>query len=167
MPGDVPVSGRGLLLVSLLLVGCVPPQTLLAPREAPPAKYQEFFRLPLYRQGQEIKNYSIEEQIDIYLYAVQKKHPPVLGFAYDIARSGAAAVPIVIQRLRDAQSDLTKADLIYVFEAMAVLGSYDVKGDPEVMRALKEAVSTMRWEATKERSQASIQVILREDATRR
>lgn len=166
MLGNVSVSRRGLWLVLLMLAGCLP-RVGSSTGETPPVKYRAFFRLPLSQQVRAIKDYPIEEQIDIYLYAVQKQHPPVLGFAYDIAERGPTAVPTLLQRLREAPSDLTKADLIYVFEAMAVRGSYDVKGDSGVMRAIEAAISTMRWEATRNRSRTSLQVILRSDTTRR
>ncbi len=148
---------RFLTLVGLaLLSGCVPFSRWC--EQNPPPPYRRFFYLSLDERHRAILTYPIEDQIDLYLYNVRCMHPPDLYLAYDIARSGEAAVPALLKRLRTTQRQSEQYHIIYVFEAMANF-YYPVKDDEQAMATLREAVAAMRDPLSKERSEKSLAVI--------
>lgn len=135
-----------------------------------PSEYEEFFKLPLAQQHREIDNYPFDKQIEIYLVAVAMRHPPDYGFAYDIAHNGEIAVPFLVERLNNEQSEFTQQHIIYVFQIMAEFHSwgveheryieYDVKSDHEVVSLVEELVSSMQEPLPRQRGEEALDVIL-------
>ena len=149
-----------------LLVACV----LVSCRESIPSEYRSFFDRPLEEQSEELQKYPLDEQIDIYLIAVTKIHPPLSHLAVDIARYEKKAVPYLIERLREEEGDELREDIIYVFRWMALLHNYgpehsfyveyDVKSDQEVVSLLEEVVSSMQEPLPRRSSEESLDIIL-------
>lgn len=156
------VGHRSLLALVLSLGACL--------YEGAPPEYEEFFKLPLAQQHREIDNYPFDKQIEIYLVAVQRIHPPDYGFADDIASHGEVAVPFLVERLNNEQSEFTQQHIIYVFQMMAEFHSwgvehdlyieYDVKSDQEVVSLVEELVSSMQEPLPRQRGEEALGVIL-------
>lgn len=154
------MNQRFVVAVFLALFGCVPAAAPGGPTAAVPARYQEFFELPLAEQHVRLTALPIEEQVEIYLYAVTARHPPDLGFAVDVAKSGAVAVPVLLRRLENTHEEGAQQKLLYVFEWMAKLRSYDVRADATALEILRRTVTNMRNPLYRERSEASIAAVL-------
>ncbi|MDA2925560.1 hypothetical protein MYX65_13085 [Acidobacteria bacterium AH-259-L09] len=135
-----------------------------------PSEYRAFFDLPLSQQHRAIHDYPLDKQLDIYLIAVTRIHPPDYAFADDIASSGKKATPILVKRLKGEQDESIQQKIIYIFEVMArchnfnvqhdLYLDYDVGNDKDVITLVKQVVSLMEGPFYKERSERSLKVIL-------
>jgi hypothetical protein len=95
-----------------------------------------------------IRQYPLEQQVDLYLNAMFAKHPPDLGLASVIASNGRAIVPVLVDRLVHEDSDVAKTYLMEVFLHMQQYGHYAVAADLEVMGVLEhelEGMKDRRW----------------------
>ena len=80
------------------------------------------------------------------------------------------AVPFLIERLNNEQSEFTQQHIIYVFQMMAESHSwgvehdlyieYDVKSDQKVVSLVEELVSSMQEPLPRQRGEESLDVIL-------
>ncbi len=66
----------------------------------------------------------IQDQYRLYLYAVQVIHPPLLRYADPIAHRGEAAVPFLLEQLKQTNNESTVSDIVYLFKRMADLNIY-------------------------------------------
>lgn len=136
------------LLVLVLLVTAL---TVGSCRESIPSEYRSFFDRPLGEQSDALQKYPLNKQIDIYLIAVTRIHPPLSHLAVDLARHEKKVVPYLVERLREEEDDELRADIIYVFRWMARLHNYgpdhpfyidyDVRNDLDVVSFLEQVVS--------------------------
>lgn len=110
---------------------------------------ERFLSRPMNERREIIVQYPTEKQVDLYLLAMQK-HPPDLGLADAVAKSGAKLVPILIQRIQREQSEIAKVQLIDIFERMQSLGYYAVASDEATMTILASQVGAIKddgWRA--------------------
>jgi len=122
-----------------------------------PDKHLEFFDLYIADQHKRFRTLSVEEQVDIYIEAM-KKHPPDLQFAHDIVDThGIDAVPVVLARLPEQESEALQCDLIRVLEMMAEPGRGTF--DQETVNAVTGVVKKMRWQSFRERAEKSLATI--------
>jgi hypothetical protein len=98
-----------------------------------------FFRQPVSAQIEKFREYDLAKQYDIYLCGTQSIHPPATYLAEPIARQGGRAVTVLKAKLAEARSDHTIRDLLFVFDQMQALGSYDVHSDQELMKVISDA----------------------------
>ena len=68
----------------------------------------------------------------------------LVDLADPIAERGAAAVPFLVEQLKSRTDDLTVRDILLIFETMARLKSYDVKGDAALMNLLASKVAGVK-----------------------
>jgi len=120
-----------------------------------PAEHREFLNLPFRERPKALAAYPPKEQVDLYLSAMLAKHPPQLELADVVAASGPAMLPIIIERIRRAEHDFDKVNLIYVVERMQEGGFVPVASDAQTMAVLQAEVSAMKdseWRAIAEES---------------
>jgi hypothetical protein len=123
--------GVGIVVVCLVLSSCGGEQR--------PEK--NFFEQPLGSRVERQRKYSLPDQYRIFRYGNDEIHPPLMDLAEPIAERGAAAVPFLLDRLREAGNDVTAIrDILLIFETMAASGSYDVKSNKLVMDALQNSI---------------------------
>ncbi len=96
-----------------------------------------------------ILEYPLEMQVELYVAALMRKHPPDLGLASSVARNGEKIVPFLVQRLKTETFDISKMELIEVFERMQNLGTYNVASNAELMHFLEQQVQTIEHPSSK------------------
>ena len=146
-------------ITALLLVAASCGFTIRCSRvdEGPP-EYQSLRDLPPEQRGDRFSNYPFETQVDVYLFASTRVHPPEFGYAYDIARNGKAVLPVLNQKLREEKSQSRQERLLYVYEVMSEF-FYPLKKDEEVIALVKQTISRMT-SPYKERAELSLRSIL-------
>jgi hypothetical protein len=122
---------------------------------------EKFFALPLKQQHSQFRSYPFEKQYAIYMYSMEKRHPPDPSFAYDIAQQGNSVQPMLLHKLEVGRNEKEQERIIYVFLAMARQGWYDVKSDSSMMHALEAAVASMENETVRSQSSAYLAEIYR------
>ena len=103
----------------------------------------EFFDKGYDQAGSRFKEYSIPDQINIYLYGVQFVTPPVTVLSRSIAEHGQAAIPHLLGALGRNPADQNVKDLMVVFEAMQNMATYNVQHDQVLMHKLESYVNSM------------------------
>jgi hypothetical protein len=99
-----------------------------------------FFDLNEGHRKEKFKTYPIEKQLALYRCAMQRE-PPNRELAYYIAEGGPGHIPLLLERLKSA-SEPDKADIIYVFKAMSILGKLDCRQD--VVEQAEQAAAGLR-----------------------
>jgi hypothetical protein len=117
---------------------------------------RDFFEMPREQQEARFRNYSLEQQVDIYMCGMDME-PPTIEFAGEIADRGQSASPYLLQRLKTERSESGQEKIIYIFRWMADRGKLQNK--QEVIEQLKRVNSTMKDDFYKIRSQQYISQI--------
>lgn len=120
---------------------------------------EKFLAQTLEERRSSILQYPLEMQVELYVNAMMRKHPPDLGLADVVARNGGKIVPILIQRLSREKSDIVKPDLIDIFQRMQELSTYDVASDQNTMVFLDHQVAEMKDSFWKEQASAMLERI--------
>lgn len=94
------------------------------------------------RRTEEFHKRSYDHQIDLYLYAMQKR-PPLSGTAVYIASNGKPIIPVLLNRLRIESEESNQRHLVYVLRVMAV-NEPRLKEDSNVIANVKSVISQMK-----------------------
>ena len=136
---------RAASLVTLLVLVCTAPPILfllltlttsvvwMNPDLSP---YEDFYAMTDEERGVAIKDYPLEEQINIYLVGELRLHHGSF-LEDDIASNGAAIVPNLVERLVNTDSSFEKTFLLRVFLHMKYRGDYPVAADENLMPILE------------------------------
>ena len=132
----------------------------------------DFVRKPYLEQDRLILNYSLEQQVDLYLKVMLETHPPNMGLANSVASHGAEIVPILRERLATEDDgsfgqDFNKMNLFSVFWRMQVFGHYPVASDGKIMNLLKRQAELMQHPMWQEIADRDIMLIEEDAALRR
>lgn len=120
---------------------------------------REFYRQPPSLQQRTLRQHSLEDQLALFFFGNQVRHPPAIYLAKCFALNGAPAVELFRSRLKTSIDDLTARDIATLLATIDAMGQYDVAGDAELMSAIRGRVAGMRdagWRNTAERQIASI-----------
>jgi hypothetical protein len=129
-----------------------------------PPEYRKLFRLPTDQQQlEEFKKYPLEQQIEIYLYAMQRE-PPSTQFARFLASNGKKVIPLLLKRLKEEKRDDVKVDLIRVLADMHT-DHCSLKDEKEVIETISVVISGMRDPLYKEWSERELKKILEQPST--
>lgn len=118
-----------------------------------------FYRQPTTVQLRTLRQYTLQDQFNLFLFGNQVRHPPALYLARCFALNGAPAVELLRSKLNVANDDLTVRDIAMLLATIDAMGKYDVAGDTQLITVLKSRVARMRdegWRDTAERKIASI-----------
>jgi hypothetical protein len=101
-------------------------------------------------QVQKFKNYSLDEQYEIFLFGNQAVHPPAVYLANPFAEQGPIIVQFLKVKLKNARKEVTIRDIVSVFSELARMNLYDFSKDSELMGLLDRKVNDMRgiWKET-------------------
>lgn len=120
------------IILLLFLTGCFP--YVLFP---PPSKMvTDFFHMPASEQVQRFKDYSLEEQYELFLFSITVIHPPTSRLVRPFAEQGPIIVPLLKTKLENEQDEWTNSYIFQVFSELARLKLYDFPGDPVLMELL-------------------------------
>jgi hypothetical protein len=86
-------------------------------------------------------------------------HPPDLELSAALASNGKPILPILLDRLKKEKKEYLQHQLIYVLEIMDTTNSLDA--EPEAIATVKETIVSMKEPFWKERSEKSLNAILR------
>ncbi len=136
----MPIKAISLLL--LVLCGCTP----RLPDVEVTNVSMDFFRQYLYvvERTKNFRNYSIEEQYEIYLFGRQVAKPPAIYLTEVLAERGEEIVPFLRRKLENAKTNITIRDILNIYEEMAWAKNYDFSKDPELMDFIEERVAGMK-----------------------
>lgn len=112
-----------------------------------------FFSEPLATRVERSRQLSLEQQYQVFRYANDVIHPPLMDMADPIAERGKEAVPFLLKQLQVDETDIAVRDIVLIFERMALLRTYDVKSNPALLDALIARVVKMKdrdWQAMSE-----------------
>ena len=130
-----------------------------------PPEYRRLFRLQTDQQQlDDLKKYSLEQQIDIYIYAMQRE-PPSTQFAKFLASNGKKVIPLLLIRLKEEKSEHVKVDSIRVLVDMHT-DHCSLKDEKEVIETIRRVISGMRDTSYKEWAEAELKVILEQPDSR-
>lgn len=105
---------------------------------------QEFLRKPVDERRAALMDYPMERQVDLYLAAMAKLHPPDLALADVLASHGDEIIPLLKERIHEASgAGLKKLLLIEVFVRMQERAYFDVSSDSGVMSFLREQAESI------------------------
>jgi hypothetical protein len=105
---------------------------------------RDFFDRPAGDRVERLRTMLLEDQYKIFRYGLDRIEPPVMGLALPIAERGAAAVPFLMDQLKNSHDDITVRDILLVFEMMQASGSYKVSTDGSVMDLMSVKTSGMK-----------------------
>lgn len=92
------------LLSIVLLKGC----------QSIPPEYDAFFSQNLEQQRQQARGFPVEKQIEYYLAGKRYVHPPSSTLLHVIAERGEEAVPPLLKKMREADNDSDRLELLDV-----------------------------------------------------
>lgn len=144
------------LFAAVFLAGC--PNSKIEGVDVSAAR--AFYAQPMTEQMKTFRNHSLEEQLALYFYGNQVRHPPAIYLARCFALNGANAVEILRTKLKSKNDDLTVRDISSLLEAVDALGRYDVSEDLQLMSALRSSVRSMQdqgWRDTAQNKVISIE----------
>lgn len=150
------MSVRGLFLcVIVFLIGCPSPQI----KGVDVSAARMFYRQPTSEQQRTFRQHALEDQLGLFFFGNQVRHPPALYLAQCFALNGAHAVELLRSKLNVDSDDLTVRDIAMLLATIDVMGKYDVARDTQLMAALRSRVTQMHdegWRNTTERKIANI-----------
>ena len=102
------------------------------------AKFYEIFheRGDYGDRSAELEKYPLEQQYEIFLYGMQKVHPPDTGLASAIAKRGKPALDYVLRMVAASDKVMDYVDSMKIFGAMVRGGHYLVCDDVEAMKQI-------------------------------
>lgn len=101
------------------------------------APYESFYALPLAEQRRAIRDYPLEEQIDVYLTGERQ----CLGseLESELALNAEDVVPLLAERLAQTKEPFEGLHMLDLLAWLEGSGSYPVADDEELMRVLERA----------------------------
>lgn len=128
---------------SLILTACLAGMLSACATPRPSANDMErkFYSQPLKTQMVTFRNYSISDQLTLYLYGNQVRHPPAIYLSECFALSGAPAREVLRSRLKGRLDDLTVRDIATLIAAIDAAGT---SIDQEIIGLLRQQIASMQ-----------------------
>ncbi len=95
-------------------------------------------------QVRQFKNYSLEEQYEIFEFGSHVVHPPAIYLDSPFAEQGAVIVPFLKKKLEATKNELEILDITQIFSRVARLKLYDFTKDTDLMTLLDKKVNNMQ-----------------------
>jgi hypothetical protein len=124
-----------------------------------PPEYEAFYAQSWDRQREEAKNFPIEKQIDYYVAGRRYFHPPYQSLLPLIAERGKGAVPPLIEKMKQADSDSVRLDLLGVVDNIDEF-HVDLSDDKPLLDELTGIVNRMTDLDRKAKAQAVLKEIV-------
>ena len=121
------------------------------------ASHSAFFSMSPAERDAAWSQYSLSQQLDLYLEAMKFEPPDAFGLTRKVASNGTKMVPIIVQRLEKGRSGDREA----LFELLIVISSdyCDLGGDPQLMAKLELLAGSIRDERDREKAEESVEKI--------
>lgn len=111
---------------------------------------EDFYRLSTSEQLKAFKNYSVEEQYDLFLFGNQAVHPPAIYLVRLFSEKGAEIVPFLKSKLINARDRATIRDITSILSELSYLKLCNVQGDAGLLNVLEQKANSMQgiWKDT-------------------
>jgi hypothetical protein len=111
----------------------------------------------LAQQEEKFKQFPLDKQVDVYIYAMYVE-PPLTRYANYLGSSGKEVLPFLLRRLELEKSDTTKAHLIY---ALAEIHQhyYSLSNEKQTLASVNRVISNMSDDYRKKQSQDYLRTI--------
>jgi len=131
---------------------------LLKDCNSTPPEYETFYAQSWDRQREEAKNFPIEKQIDYYVAGRRYFHPPYQSLLPLIVERGKAALPPLLEKMKQADSDSVRLDLLGVVNNIDEF-QVDLSDDKPLLDELTGVVDRMTDVDRKAKAQAILKEI--------
>lgn len=108
------------------------------------AATKEFFRQSALERQRTFRERSIDQQMELFYYGNQVRHPPAMYLADCFALNGAAGVERLRSELMRPLGDAYVRDIAMLLSTIDAERTYDVAGDTELMAILRTRVARMQ-----------------------
>jgi len=108
-----------------------------------PPEYRRLFALPVQQQALEFKKYPLDQQLDIYVHAIEDVEPPATQFGTFLAANGKKVIPLLLNKLKEEKSDRRRFYLIAVFYQMHT-EHCSLKDEREVVETISAVIREMK-----------------------
>ena len=132
---------------------------LLQKCNSTPPEYETFYAQSWDSQRQEAKSFPIEKQIDYYLAGRRYFHPPYQSLLPLIAERGKAAVPPLIEKMKQADNDYVRMDLLDIVRNIDQFHA-DLGDDKPLLESLRQVVNRTTNVDRKAKAQAVLKEIV-------
>ncbi|TBR36727.1 MULTISPECIES: hypothetical protein [Dyella] len=126
---------HGVMFLCMGLIGCAGQRELKNDRD--------FFKQSVIEQIRSYPRHSVDEQLKLYFYGNQRRHPPATYLADCFALNGLHGVERIRVTLSGPLDDLTTRDIVALLSAMEATGQYNVRDDHELMNVAVKHVEGM------------------------
>lgn len=121
----------------LLITGCFYPSFTITHPE-----YKKLSEIPKEQRYIEFRKLPIEKQLEIYLVAMSRSHPPNREFADDIAEQRENIIPFLIEKIKEYRNEaslsqisitrkgatqIMRQDILFIFHTMVENHKCDIK----------------------------------------
>lgn len=122
-----------------------------------PSEYKQLFNQPLPQQEEKFKQFPLDKQVDVYIYAMYVE-PPLKRYARYLGSSGKEVLPFLVRRLEAEKSDTTKAHLIY---ALAEIHQhyYSLRDEKQTLESVTRVISNISDDYRKKQCQDYLEII--------
>jgi hypothetical protein len=128
------------VILAYVMLACGMPH----PASVPRCSVGEFLDLTYDRQRSEIRLCSPSRQVDLYMRTMERTHPPRIGLADIVAKSGSEVVPALLEEMKYRTSSASQIEsVVFLFLRMKQLGTYDASGDPLILEEISSAVESI------------------------
>lgn len=124
-----------------------------------PPEYKKFYAQSWDQQRQEAKNFPIEKQIDYYVAGRRYFHPPYQSLMPLIAEQGKAAVPPLIEKMKQTDRDYLRVELLNVVVNIDEF-HVDLSDDKPLLDGLRGVVNQMTDLDRKAKAEALLKEIV-------
>lgn len=125
-----------------------------------PAEYKRIFDLPRGQQKTEFRKLPLDDQVDMYVYAMYREPPDKLYVDF-LASNGKEVIPYLLRRLEVEKGDYARTALIRVFRDMHQK-YYNLQAEHDVAAALRRESAKIKDASWREESEGYIDSILKE-----
>jgi hypothetical protein len=110
----------------------------------PSDQVKDFYRqFSMEEQKIKFKDYSLEEQYNIYLFGQRVVHPAATYLTKAFVENGSAIVPLLKSKLRVTDDDATIHEIVVLFFEIANSKLYDFSEDSDLLQMLDLKVNNM------------------------
>lgn len=132
------------------ILACSPP---LTPED------REFLLLTPAERHDALVRREPEEQVRLFLLAMDKTHPPDLTLVESLAAGGAAVAPLIVTQLEAADNDDDRLYLLMVLGTMASQGHYDLRDDSRAISVAKAVVEVISVSSMRRLAEDELRII--------
>ncbi|MFH0726835.1 MAG: hypothetical protein V2B19_10870 [Pseudomonadota bacterium] len=136
------MSRKIICSILFFLCGCVSNATDVQPIKVASDFYHKYVSTS--ERIKQFKNYSLEEQYEIFEFGNRVVHPPATYLDSPFAEQGPIIVPFLKMKLEATKDEATIRNIALIFSEVARLKLYDFSKDTELMNLLNQKVNNMQ-----------------------